>query len=102
MKKVKPIVAHNAMELAEAIGMSRSDGHRWELRSQLITQIIGAVKKSHLTHIEVAKRAKTSRTRITSILNRNVDDVSTDLLLRIIDCLGYKVKLSVYKEKLAA
>lgn len=102
MRKVKPVVARDAVELAKAFGMSSSDGHRWELRSQLVSKIVEAVEKEGLTHAKVAKKVKTSRTRITSILNRNIDDVSTDLLLRILESLGYRVTLSVVRPKLAA
>lgn len=102
MRKAKPIVTKTAVELAEALGLPASYGHRWELRSQLVTKIVDAVKKDGLTHDEVAKKVKTSRTRITSILNRNIDDVSTDLLLRILETLGYRVTLSVTRSKLAA
>ena len=102
MKKAKPIVTRSAVELAEALGLSASHGHRWELRSQLVTKIIEAVKRDGLTHEDVAKKVKTSRTRITSILNRNIDDVSTDLLLRILETFGYKVTLSVTRSRMAA
>lgn len=102
MRKVKPVVARDAAELAKAFGMSSSDGHRWELRSQLVSKIIEAVKKDGLTHADIAKKVKTSRTRITAILNRNIDDVSTDLLLRILESLGYRITLSVVRQKLAA
>ena len=82
--------------------MSSSAGQRWELRSQLVSKIIEAAKKDGLTHAEIAKKVKTSRTRITTILNRNIDDVSTDLLLRILESFGYRVTLSVVRQKLAA
>jgi len=93
MRRVKPSVAPDAVELAKALGLSASDAHRWELRSQLVSKIIEAIEKDGLTHAQVAKKAKTSRTRITSILNRNIDDVSTDLLLRILESIGYRAKI---------
>lgn len=102
MKKRRTVVARDAVELAKAFGMSSSDGYRWELRSQLVTKIIEAVEREGLTHAKVARMTKTSRTRITSILNRNIDDVSTDLLLRILESLGYRVTVSVVRQKLAA
>jgi hypothetical protein len=64
--------------------------------------LIAAVEKGNLTHAEVAKRAKTSRTRITSILNRNLQHVTSDLLIRIPGSLGYEVTLSVLRTKIAA
>ena len=102
MRKTKSVMARNSSELAKAMGMSESDGYRWELRSGLVGSIIELIAKAGLTHAEVAKKAKTSRTRITSILNRNIDDVSTDLLIRIIEALGYRVTFSVMSRKAAA
>lgn len=102
MKKIKPIVTRDARGLAKAMGLSDAHGHRWELRSDLVSNIVSIVEKSEITHAELAKKAKTSRTRITSILNRNIDDVSTDLLLRVLESLGYRVEFSVLRTKLAA
>jgi transcriptional regulator with XRE-family HTH domain len=48
-----------------------------------------------MTHAEIAKRAGTSRTRVTAILNDNIDEVSSDLLIRILGSLGYRVTVSV-------
>lgn len=48
-----------------------------------------------LTHAEVAKRGGSSRTRVTSILNGNLDNVSSDLLIRLLAALGYRVRGSV-------
>ena len=58
---------------------------------------IEIVKKLKLTHAQVAKLAGTSRTRITALLNRNTQDISADLMLRILASLGYRAKLSVSK-----
>lgn len=102
MGKVKPVIARDSGELAKALGVSVTDGHRWEMRSQLVSKIIQAVKRQRLSHAEVAARAGTSRTRVTAILNRNIDNVSTDLLLRILESLGYRVTFSAVRQKLAA
>ena len=100
--KITPVVASNASELARALGMKPAAGHRWELRSQLVSKIAEIVEKEGLTHAELAHRVKTSRTRVTSILNRNIDDVSTDLLLRILESLGYRISISITRQKVAA
>jgi len=93
MKKVKPIIAHNATELAKILGLSPAEGMEIEFRSDLNDKIIEVVKKKRLTHSEVAQLAHTSRTRVTAILNRNTQDISTDLMLRVLASLGVKVKL---------
>ncbi len=101
-RKVKPLVARNALELAEILGLDADDAAEMEVRAQLNVKIIRAVKKARLTHADVARKARTSRTRITAILNGNTSGVSTDLLLRILSSLGYRTKLSFTQSKLAA
>ena len=94
MKAPKSIVAKNARELAHILGLSPADGAEIQLRSDLNDKIIEIVRKTGLTHGQVAKLARTSRSRITAILNRDTKDVSTDLLLRIIASLGYRAKIT--------
>lgn len=79
MKKVKSAIARNAAELAAVLGLTPSDGLEIEIRSDLNDKIIEVVKKGGLTHDQVARLAHTSRTRVTAILNRNTQDISTDL-----------------------
>src|SRR5882724_11366988 len=93
-KRSKTIVTRNAFELADALGLTPADAVEIEVRSALNDKIVEVVKKHGLTHAQVAKVAETSRTRVTAILNRNTQDVSTDLLLRILARLGYRAKIS--------
>lgn len=50
-----------------------------------------------LSEIELARLAGASRPRVTSILNGNLDGVSTDLLLRILAALGVRVRLRFHR-----
>ena len=93
MKKVKPVVARNARELAAVLGLTPADGLEIEIRSDLNDKIIEVVAKKGLTHDQVARLAHTSRTRVTAILNRNTQDISTDLMLRLLASLGVQAKL---------
>ena len=102
MSKIKPLVTRNASQLAKALGLSQLDAQEWEVQSTLLTELKKIIARGKLTHNQVALAAKTSRTRITSILNGNLDHVSTDLLIRIVRSLGYKVNISVAKSKRAA
>ena len=94
MRKSKPIVTRTAAELARVLDLSPSDGAEIELRSALNSKIIEAVRRKNLTHAQVAALARTSRTRVTAILNRNTKAVSTDLLLRVLYSLGYTAKIT--------
>ena len=89
----KVTVTRTAAGLARALGLAPADGAEIELRSDLNSKIIDVVRRKGLTHAQVARRAGTSRTRVTAILNRNTKDVSTDLLLRVLYALGYTAKI---------
>lgn len=93
MKKVKPVVARNAREVASVLGLTPADGLEIEIRSDLNDRIIEVVRKKGLTHEQVARLAHTPRTCVTAILNRNTQDVSTDLMLRVLAALGVQAKL---------
>jgi predicted XRE-type DNA-binding protein len=102
MNKVSPIIVRSASELARALRLSPSEAVELEVRSQLNDKIINAVKQSGLTHTQVAKAARTSRTRLTAIMNRDRTNVSTDLMLRILAALGYRTKISFQRVRPAA
>ena len=101
-KKTKHLAPKNAAQLAKILNLAPEDGIEMEFRAQLNIKIVEVVNRKGLTHIEVAKLAKASRTRITAILNGNTSGISTDLLLRIIYSLGYRVKASFYPNRIAA
>lgn len=94
MKKTKAVVTRTAAELAQALGLRPAEGAEIELRSALNTKIVAAVRRKGLTHAQVARLARTSRTRLTAIMNRNTKDISTDLLLRVLHALGYTAKIT--------
>lgn len=93
-KQVKTHNARNAREIAELLNLDAGDAVEMEFRAKLNKKIVDAVTAQGLTHLEVAKRSKASRTRITAIMNGHTSGISTDLLLRIIYSLGYKARVS--------
>ena len=101
-KKVKAYIARNAQELAALLDLDPADAIEMEFRAKLNKKIIDAVKAQGLTHVQVSKLAKASRTRITAILNGNTSGISSDLLLRVLYSLGYKAKVSFTHAKIAA
>jgi predicted XRE-type DNA-binding protein len=94
MKRVRPITTRTSGELATALGLRRSDGIEFAVRSALNTKIITTVAQRGMTHAELAVLSETSRTRITAIMNRNTKDVSTDLMLRVLGVLGIQAKVT--------
>lgn len=101
MAKDKVTVARNSVELAKTLGLKPSDAYEWEVQAVLLSRLKSIIESARLTHAEVAKKARTSRTRVTAILNGNLDHVSTDLLIRILGSLGYVVNVSISRVKIA-
>ena len=97
MKKSKIVVARSSAELAHVLGLSPEDAIEMEIRRELNDKIIQVVKRQGLTHLQVANAAKTSRTRVTAIMNRNTHEISTDLMLRILVALGYTARITFSK-----
>jgi predicted XRE-type DNA-binding protein len=86
--------AQTGRELARILGLSDDDSAAIELRVTILKKIIIEVEKQAITHAELAARVGSSRTRITSILNGAIQDVSTDLLLRVVAALGIRARIS--------
>jgi len=102
MNKIKPIVARTPEELAAVLGLSGAAAKEWQVQYTLLKRLKSIAQQQRITHAEIAKRAGTSRTRVTAILNDDLDHVSTDLLIRILASLGYRVKVSVVRSDSAA
>lgn len=88
--------------LATALGLGAAEAQEWQVQFSLLKKLRRIVRERALTHAEVAARGGSSRTRVTSILNGNLDGVSTDLLIRLLHALGYRVKVSVSRIDTAA
>lgn len=96
-KKIKPIVARNPEELAESLGLFRSVAIEWLVRNDVTSRICNVFEKEEMSITDLAKRAETSRSRITRILKRDTSDISLDVLFRVLGALGQKVSLSFSK-----
>ena len=102
MTKTKTVTAETPEALARTLGLSGVESQEWQVQYALLRQLRRAVEELGLTHAEVARRGSSSRTRVTSILNGNLDNVSSDLLIRLLGALGYRVRVSVSRSHSAA
>ena len=97
MAKNKTITIKTADELGDALGLSLADSIEMEFRSELTVALVRIIQKGQLTHAQIAKKAGTSRTRITAIANGNTKGISTDVLIRVLAATGYRAKVLVSK-----
>ena len=95
MSKLRPVVAKTPEALARVLGLSAAEAREWQVQYALLRRLKEIVRKERITHAEIAKRSGTSRSRVTAILNDKIDDVSTDLMIRILGSIGYRVTVSV-------
>jgi predicted XRE-type DNA-binding protein len=93
-KRVRAVKAANGRDLKRLLDLSDEDFAAMELRVACVKKIIAETAKQGLTHREAAERTGTSRSRMTSILNGAIQDVSTDLLLRVLSGLGVRTRVS--------
>lgn len=94
---MKKIIARNAKELARTLNLDESVGVEWELRFSLTQRIIEIVKRDRIKITEIAKKAETSRARVTRILKGDTHGISLDVLARILGAIGQKAKITFSK-----
>lgn len=102
MTKSKAIVARTPEALARTLGLSGAEAHEWQVQFSLLKKLRQIVRDESLTHAQVAQCGGSSRTRVTAILNGNLENVSSDLLIRLLSGLGYRVKVTVSRIDSAA
>jgi hypothetical protein len=98
----KQVTAKTPEALARALGLSGVEAQEWQVQHSLLKRLREAVRDGGWTHAEVARRGGSSRTRVTGILNGNLDNVSSDLLIRLLGGLGYRVRVTVSRVDSAA
>ena len=96
MKK-NNVVTKTSFELAEELGLAPVDAMEWEVRHSLENKIAEVVKKESITVTELAKLSRTSRARITKILQGNTLGISLDVLFRVLGATGQGIKISYKK-----
>ncbi|TKB72593.1 MAG: hypothetical protein E8D46_13380 [Nitrospira sp.] len=94
-KTRKPVTVRTAEDLGRALGLSVADTAEMEFRSELTVALAKIIQAGQFTHAEIAKKAGTSRTRVTAIANGNTHGVSTDVLIRVLAATGHRAEIRV-------
>lgn len=94
---MKKTISRNAKEVAEALNLDASVGVEWEMRFSLTQRIIEIVKRERIKVTDIAKKAETSRARVTRILKGDSNGISLDVLARILGAIGQKAKITFSK-----
>jgi len=83
-------LSKQAKILATDLGLSEVDAYIMELKAKLYSKSSELIKSSKLTHEQIAKKIGTSRSRINRIANKGENNVSIELLLKLIAVLEGK------------
>lgn len=86
----QPVTVRTTDELGRALRLSPADIAEMEFRSELMVALAKIIQSGQLmTHADIAKRAGTSRTRVTAIAIGNTQGMSTDVLIRVLAATGH-------------
>lgn len=96
-KTSRRVVTRTASELGKALGLSPVETAEMEFRSSLSEALVQVIQSGSLTHAQIAKRAGTSRTRVTAIANANTRGISTDVLIRVLAATGHQAEVKIRK-----
>jgi predicted XRE-type DNA-binding protein len=80
-------ISKTAHQLAKDLGLSEVDAYVMDLKAKLYSKSVILIKTSKLTHEEIAKQIGTSRSRINRIANYGENNISIELLIKIITVL---------------
>lgn len=88
-------LSKEAKKMAKDLGLSEVDAYIMELKAKLYSKSSELIKTSKLTHEQIAKLIGTSRSRINRIANKGENNVSIELLLKLIAVLEGKSAIKI-------
>lgn len=88
-------ISKEAKRMAEDLGLSEVDAYIMDLKAKLYTKSSQLIKTSKLTHEQIAKQIGTSRSRVNRIANKGENNVSIELLLKLIAVLEGKSAIKI-------
>ena len=80
-------ISKNAKKMAIDLGLLEVDAYIMELKAKLYAKSSFLIQSSKLTHEQIAKQIGTSRSRINRIAHNGENNVSIELLLKIVTVL---------------
>jgi predicted XRE-type DNA-binding protein len=84
-----------AKKIADDLGLSEVDAYIMEIKSKLYSKSSNLIKSSKLTHEQIAKLIGTSRSRINRIANKGENNVSLEILIKLIAVLKGKSAIKI-------
>lgn len=97
-KKIKTYSeAINPRQLTEMLNLGSADLLEWKVRADVTRQIIDNFSSKKMKVTSLAKKSRTSRSRITRILKFDTTGISLDVLLRVLSETGQRIEIKFLK-----
>ena len=93
-QKTKKLIRKAGVKKAKNLGLIPNEELENRIRNILNEKIIFEVKKKRLKHREVAEIIQTHRPNITAIMNRRINNVSADLMIKLLVNLGVDMMIT--------
>ncbi len=88
-------ISKEAKKLAKDLGLSEVDAYIMELKAKLYIRSSNLIKSSKLTHEQIANLIGTSRSRVNRIANKGENNVSMEILMKLIAALEGKEAIKI-------
>jgi transcriptional regulator with XRE-family HTH domain len=85
------------VELARKLGLPPSRGIEAVLKAELIAAVTRESRVQKLTHAELARRSKLSRSAVTGILSGSLQRVTLDRILKLVEAVGFVPEIKLKK-----
>jgi len=85
------VVAKNAKELGEVLGLSEADTALMVHKAELSQMAVKAIEDSELTVNEIVKNSGVARSKVSAIKNGALVGISCDLFMKVISATGAKL-----------
>lgn len=84
-------------QLAEMLNIPVARGKEAVIKAQLIAEIISAVEKSGMIHVELATRSNLPRSAVTGILSGCLQKITIDRVLKLVEAVGLVAEVKLRK-----
>ena len=83
--------------LAKTLNISQARSLEATIKAKLIYGVIKEITKSKITHQELAKKSKLSRSTVTGILSGSLQKITIDRVLKLVDAAGLTAEVKIKK-----
>ena len=101
MKDEDEAVTRGSGNVFKDIGFSDEEAESLLIRAQLLSELEDLIKSSGMSQRQLAKVLKVQQPRISEIVKGRLELFSADLLMRLLNRFGKRVRISIHDKRAA-